>query len=618
MPNDCHSITAIHMKRWLSAIVGIQCFLLLVFLILFHSSTEKKKTLKDSHSKYQRIVNKTLPQREDTLILSQTEVKNKQAGVNVSHVIQNSMQAFNAVSQNSSGIAANATQRNTSNSVVSEILNRTPTVASHKTSDDTTEEHSVGIHKTSDNSVDKSVRHSENHTVLSTMRPASIKQKSHSMEENSESLYDLKAGSLNWNSPWPPRGILNQKKMLYSKTKSIYSRQFPNYDLSNPPDVTLVNDTVTEYVFHPSHSATCMSYGAIKRNSTDTCSCKEGWTGVHCSIPVNVANSYSLKHSHSRPEFINASPARRVINALSFNIEWDLLETRMNELGLVVDLFVITESNYTMYGDSKPLHLLQRLQRGYLKEFHHKIMYVLLDHFPDDGKEDGWIVERYQRNYLGQQCLKRLKGSMATDLFMYTDADEIPSFESVLFLKLHTGYSEPVGFYLGWSVYGFFWKNVRPTDVISVCTFKFFSDVLMGDIQSLRMSEYTAKYPEALKQYNFNMSRLEKKDNVNWVFEWYIGISDVWAGWHCSWCLPVDHIKVKLTSAINADFPRWGDYPSKRELPYIKQLVQTGLWFDDETRIGDFAEFKNDTSFAPTYLLTHYDQYLRILDLKHV
>ena len=62
--------------------------------------------------------------------------------------------------------------------------------------DNTTEEHSAGLHKTSDKSQDKPAQYSENPIVLSTLRPASIKEKSHSMEENPESLYNLAAVSL--------------------------------------------------------------------------------------------------------------------------------------------------------------------------------------------------------------------------------------------------------------------------------------------------------------------------------------------------------------------------------------------------------------------------------------
>jgi len=54
------------------------------------------------------------------------------------------------------------------------------------------------------------------------------------------------------------------------------------------------------------------------------------------------------------------------------------------------------------------------------------------------------------------------------------------------------------------------------------------------------------------------------------------------AGWHCSWCLPVEGIRTKMTSAQNGDFPRWGDFPKKLDPVYIARLIECGLWFDDK------------------------------------
>jgi len=57
------------------------------------------------------------------------------------------------------------------------------------------------------------------------------------------------------------------------------------------------------------------------------------------------------------------------------------------------------------------------------------------------------------------------------------------------------------------------------------------------------------------------------------------------AGWHCSWCLTVDGIRNKMTSAQNGDFPRWGDFPEKLNLNYISRLIDCGLWFDGKSTL---------------------------------
>jgi hypothetical protein len=76
------------------------------------------------------------------------------------------------------------------------------------------------------------------------------------------------------------------------------------------------------------------------------------------------------------------------------------------------------------------------------------------------------------------------------------------------------------------------------------------------------------------------------------------------AGWHCSWCLPVEGIQTKLTSAQNGDFPRWGDYPSKLEPAYLEQLTKCGLWFDDSTQLDWIEE-----AFVPRAIVENAERF---------
>jgi len=64
-----------------------------------------------------------------------------------------------------------------------------------------------------------------------------------------------------------------------------------------------------------------------------------------------------------------------------------MLDLRLAELGDLVDVFLILESNYTAYGTPKKLHLLERLLNGTYSDFHFKIVYVLLDFFPPDARK---------------------------------------------------------------------------------------------------------------------------------------------------------------------------------------------------------------------------------------
>ena len=55
-----------------------------------------------------------------------------------------------------------------------------------------------------------------------------------------------------------------------------------------------------------------------------------------------------------------------------------------------------------------------------------------------------------------------------------------------------------------------------------------------------------------------------------------IGNVESYAGFHCSWCLTPIAIQTKLLSAQKDDKPRWGDYPEKMKIDYIKSLISKG------------------------------------------
>jgi len=93
------------------------------------------------------------------------------------------------------------------------------------------------------------------------------------------------------------------------------------------------------------------------------------------------------------------------------------------------------------------------------------------------------------------------------------------------------------------------------------------------------------------------------------VLAWRAGGSgkDV-AGWHCSWCVDVDGIRAKLVSAQNGDFPRWGDYPEKRNASYIESLIARGVWFDDKSKMKPY-----DIIFVPTSLYRNQHRYWKLM-----
>lgn len=81
------------------------------------------------------------------------------------------------------------------------------------------------------------------------------------------------------------------------------------------------------------------------------CVCRPGWHGPYCGVPTMVYHSNLPTKERLTPR----ETPRRVINAINVNHEFDLLHARFHELHQAVDLFLICESNFTAYGEKRPL-----------------------------------------------------------------------------------------------------------------------------------------------------------------------------------------------------------------------------------------------------------------------
>ncbi len=56
-------------------------------------------------------------------------------------------------------------------------------------------------------------------------------------------------------------------------------------------------------------------------------------------------------------------------------------------------------------------------------------------------------------------------------MFLLLDADELPTPEVLLFLKLYDGYSEPIRFGFKWTVFGFYWLKTEEKSLIDTLPF---------------------------------------------------------------------------------------------------------------------------------------------------
>ena len=89
-------------------------------------------------------------------------------------------------------------------------------------------------------------------------------------------------------------------------------------------------------------------------------------------------------------------------------------------------------------------------------------------------------------NCPGVEGMKLVENTRDDDLFLLLDADEVPSIEPLLFLKLYDGYGEPIQWNFQWNVYRFYWSVARPTIIWVLCSLGFLKDRFENNAALLR------------------------------------------------------------------------------------------------------------------------------------
>ena len=333
----------------------------------------------------------------------------------------------------------------------------------------------------------------------------------------------------------------NENNYKFTNNKRIFT---------NNDKITLKDEETTKYFIEINDKFTCYKIGtdveltrkSKKIGKNPKCICRRHYFGPDCGIPAAVwdDNNRSRKFYKSLKR---RKIARRIINGFPVLKEFDVIESRINDLNGAVDVFLIGESSYSAHGDKKPTYILDKLhETDFLNEFQDTILHEFVDEFPSIAVNDSGLADRYLRIFLGKRGIPRVLNKKDDDLFILNDADEIPTREVIMFLKLYDGYTEPITFVYQWSVYGFFWKSKtvnllfndeRPTKVSTSCSLRLLRDVfgnnpfwirkfsqnMLNKIIETRLQEYALEYP-------------------NTVLPWTVGSVGRYAGWHCSWCLP--------------------------------------------------------------------------------
>ena len=131
------------------------------------------------------------------------------------------------------------------------------------------------------------------------------------------------------------------------------------------------------------------------------------------------------------------SEPRRVIDAVPFFNELEMLRVRFEELDPVVDKFVLVESAMTHSGKPKPLHFEDNRSR--FEPWLDKIVHVVMETLPDSL--DHWVRERSQRDGIHEGVAQT--GALPEDLLLVSDTDEIPRRSTVRAMSWCDGLSTP-------------------------------------------------------------------------------------------------------------------------------------------------------------------------------
>jgi beta-1,4-mannosyl-glycoprotein beta-1,4-N-acetylglucosaminyltransferase len=126
----------------------------------------------------------------------------------------------------------------------------------------------------------------------------------------------------------------------------------------------------------------------------------------------------------------------KIYDCFPFHDELDQLEIRLNELDSEVDYFVLVEGTETHSGKPKKMHFTENKQR--FEKFLPKIKHIVIDKWPEymQGSNDSpWARERTQRD----GSLLGIADAGTYDVFIFGDADEIPSKQAVRNYRRHMG-----------------------------------------------------------------------------------------------------------------------------------------------------------------------------------
>lgn len=228
-----------------------------------------------------------------------------------------------------------------------------------------------------------------------------------------------------------------------------------------------------------------------------------------------------------------------VINGIPFNRENELFDVRFQEIGDLVDAFIVVESRYTQYGVRKPLHFRDTGSS--------KVVHIVSNWTHGEmGCKLGWENEGHQRDVIVRDGLEVVYERLGVppsplDILIITDADEIPNRGAIQRIRERPPIDaviRPIGMHR--YLYNFGWREHS------------------GNQQAAYANVDT-----------WQMWKIHKK-TPTW------GTTMRHGGWHCTKCFRPEDFNSRLKDYLCGDGIRWGDY--EWPLDTVRALISRGTW----------------------------------------
>jgi beta-1,4-mannosyl-glycoprotein beta-1,4-N-acetylglucosaminyltransferase len=238
----------------------------------------------------------------------------------------------------------------------------------------------------------------------------------------------------------------------------------------------------------------------------------------------------------------------KIIDCFTFNNELETLEIRLKLLYDHVDYFILCESNMAHSGKNKPYYYDENKSR--YEKYKDKIVHVMIEQSVEgvefrnvnsyDPTNGSWILEHGHRNSfsLAESVISN------NDIVLIGDLDEIPSHESLEFLKNNYYIVEkhPVSFSL---IFHYYFLN---------CQRNGFERIWNGTV-AVSGDHFKKTSPQEHRDNRNSYSRLPN------------------AGWHFSYLGGYEMIKTKIESFAHTEF----NTPEINNREHIDKCLNAGI-----------------------------------------